>query len=311
MDIRHLEYFVEVARHKSFSKAAQITYVSQSTISKMIKDLENELGVALFNRNSKYVQLTDAGEILFSQAQHIVSLFQNITTEFESMAKLEKGKVSIGLPPITGATAFAELLGQFRQKYPNIDIVLFEYGSKKVELGIQDGSLDIGVICCPSNNENYEVIEFTQDPLWVIMHPSHPLSQYPEVDFALLADEAFVLYRKDFSLHDAIVDRCRLAGFQPKIIFETSQRELMTQIVAANLGIALLPSKICEQLDPKTIVSVPLADPQLFLQMSIIWNKRRYLSHAARLWLNFVRDHLAQIETHSLMQAADSGGNKA
>ena len=89
MDIRHLEYFVEVARQKSFSKAAITNHVSQSAISKLFKDLEEELGTSLFNRTSKYVQLTDAGIIFLEQAQQIVSLFQNLTTDFESKFKIQ------------------------------------------------------------------------------------------------------------------------------------------------------------------------------------------------------------------------------
>ncbi|WP_237715576.1 LysR family transcriptional regulator [Pelosinus fermentans] len=136
-----------MARQKSFSKAANITHVSQSAISKMIKDLEAELGTSLFNRTSKYVQLTDAGIVFLDQAQQVVVMFHNLTTEFENKIKMEKGKIFIGLPPITSSTIFAELLGEFKKKYPQIEINLSEYGSKKVALAIQDGTLDIGVIC--------------------------------------------------------------------------------------------------------------------------------------------------------------------
>ncbi|MEG6511822.1 LysR family transcriptional regulator [Desulforamulus ruminis] len=292
MDIRHLEYFIEVARQKSFSKAADKIRVSQSTVSKTIKDLETELGKALFNRNSKYVRLTDTGKILYAEAQQVVEMFQHMSTELESISKIEKGKINIGMPPITGATTFAKLLGEFKKTYPNIDITLFEYGSKTVQLGIQDGSLDVGLICCPTNQELYEAIYFTKDPLWVVVHPDHPLTRYPKVDFASLAGESFVLYHRDFSLYDEIVMRCKMAGFQPKIIFETSQRELMIQIVEAKLGIVLLPSKICQELDPQRVTSIPMADPQVFLQLSLIWKKGRYLSYATLLWIKFVRNYL-------------------
>lgn len=291
MDIKHLKYFVEVARHKSFSKAASLNFVSQSTISKMVKDLEIELGVGLLNRSSKYVELTDEGEVLFLQAEKMVELFENITHEFQSSLNFEQGKISIGLPPITGATEFAQLLGQFRKAFPRVEISLFEVGSKKVEIGIQDGSLDVGIVCSPTKNELYETIPFSKDPLKVIMHKDHRLSKESAIDFEALAADSFVLYSHDFSLYDEIMNRCKLAGFTPHIILETSQRELMTQIVAANLGIALLPSKICSELHNPNIVSITLNQP-IFLQMSIIWNRRRYLSHATRLWVNFAQEYL-------------------
>ncbi|ODA42979.1 LysR family transcriptional regulator [Desulfosporosinus sp. BG] len=294
MDIRHLEYFVEVARQKSFSSAAKATHVTQSTISKMIKDMETELGKALFNRSSKYVQLTDTGEMLFPKAKQIVEMFLSIPTELDIMAKTEKGKLSIGLPPITAATAFAQLLGEFIKAYPNIEINLFEYGSKRVELGIQDGSLDVGLICCPANSDQYNIMHFSKDPLWVVGHSEHPLREYPKIEFELLVEEIFVLYRRDFSLYDEIVKRCKMAGFQPKVAFETSQLELMTQIVAAKLGIALLPSKLCAELDPKTMAFMPLSDPQIFLELSLIWHKRRYLSYATHLLVEFIQASLLE-----------------
>lgn len=294
--MKHLKYFVEVARQRSFSKAADTVFVSQSTVSKMIKDLEAELNVNLFNRNSKYVELTDAGQILFNQAQQLITLFENLPIQFENEAKLEQGKISIGLPPITGATDFARLLGIFKKEYPNIDIVLFEYGSKKIEPAICEGIVDVGVAltCTPINNENLEIFPYTKDPLQVIIHPNNPLSQMPRLNMSMLSNESFVLYRNDYSLHDAIKAHCNIAGFQPKIILETSEREVMIQIVASNLGIALLPSKICERINSNTVVAVPLEDPQIWLYTSLIWSKQRYLSYAARLWLQFAKRYLME-----------------
>lgn len=292
MDIRHLKYFIEVARQKSFSRAAETLHISQSAVSKIIKDVEQEIGLLLFTRNSKTIQLTDSGETFLLRAQEIVSRFENLVLEVESEAKLDKGQISIGLPPITGATPFAQLLGEFKKRYPQIEITLFEYGSKTTELAIQNSSLDIGIICNSKNIDTYHVFSLSNDPLWIIAHPEHPISKLSEISLAALCHEQFVIYPEDFSLHHDIVNSCRASGFQPNIILATSQRELMTQIVAANLGIALLPSKICAGLDPRYLTAIPLSDPKLYHQMSIIWKKGRYLSHAAHLWIKFAQEYL-------------------
>lgn len=293
MDIRHLEYFLEVARQRSFSKAAATLHITQPSISKMIKSLEEDLGVPLIYRNAKQVELTDAGQAVQEQARQIVTLFQNLTVELNNVVHLKKGKVRIGIPPIAGSTVFPPLLGEFNRNYPNIQIQLFEFGSKKIELGVQEGVLDIGIVCTlPTKTDIFEVLSFVEDPLQVIVHPQHRLVGHPAVDFAALASESFVLYSEDFSLYDHIHHRCKLAGFHPKIICETSQREFMTQMVAANLGVALLPSGICRGLDPKTVVAIALTDPQIFLQLAIIWRKDRYLSFAARRWLEFTSGQL-------------------
>ena len=295
MDMRHLKYFMEVARLKSFTRASETLHVSQSAISKMIKDLEGELGFNLFDRSSKQIELTDTGETFLLHTTEVVTLFNNLIVEVESAAKLDKGKIVIGLPPITGATRFAQLLGEFKKKFQQIDIALFEYGSKTIEQGIQNGSIDIGIICNIPDSSTYHSFALSNDPLWVIASPEHRISKFTEVDLASLRDEQFVMYREDFSLHHAIVNGCVSAGFKPRIIFETTPRELMTQIVATNLGVALLPGKTCAELDHKTITAIPLVRPQIHHHMSIIWKKGRHLNRAAQLWIEFAQDFLLNI----------------
>ncbi|QDR82311.1 LysR family transcriptional regulator [Sporomusa termitida] len=290
MDIRQLEYFIEVARQRSFSKAAETLHVSQPSISKTIKDLETQLGSTLFYRNTKIVELTDAGEAILEQAQQIVSSFLNINVQLKGITKLQTGKIHIGLPPITGVSDFAQSLGQFKNEYPNIQIKLYEYGSKKIELGIQDGTLDMGIIYVPCEEEElYEKLSFVRDRLNIVMHPQHPLAGRSVIAYQDLKDEQFVLYSNDYILHDKIIERCKAAGFIPHIIFETSQQELMTQIVAARLGVALLPGKVCRELNPDSFTTLPMADPQLYLQLAMAWKKGRYLSHAARELIAFIK----------------------
>lgn len=300
MDVRQLEYFIEVARQKSFSKAAEAIYISQPSISKAIRELESELGVVLFYRNTKFVELTDNGEAILEQAQQIISSFQNIATKLEGVTKLQTGKIHIGLPPITGVTVLAHLLGEFKKEYPTVAINLYEFGSKKIELAIQDGLLDVGVICVPPEDTGiYEMIPLVKDPLRIIMHPGHRLASRTEVCYHDLTDERFILYSNDFGLYDTITERCRQAGLNPHIIFKTSQRELMAQFVAAGLGVAFLPEKVCQTLDADRIVSLPMADEQFYLQLAVAWKKGRYLSHAARTLLEFTKDNLSHTERES------------
>lgn len=293
MDVRHLEYFIEVARQKSFSKAAEMLYVSQPTISKAIKELENELGVVLLYRNTKSVELTDHGEAILEQAQQIVSSFQNITAQVENVSKLRTGKVYVGFPPITGITVLTHLIGAFKKEYPNIEINLYEFGSKKIEVAIRDGLLDVGVIRVPAENaEVYEMITFEKEPLRIVMHPSHKLAQQKKIDYGDLKDERLVLYSNDFVLHDTITERFQHAGFNPHVIFKTSQRELMIQTVAAGLGVAFLPRTICNGLERNTVISLPVTDEDLYLQLAIAWKKGRYLSHAAQELLAYLKKNL-------------------
>ena len=265
MDFHHLKYFVEVADQKSFSKAARNLHISQSAISRTIKALEDELGVVLFMRNAKSVELTDGGTIFLTHAKRVVFMFEHLKTDFENEFRLEQGSIRIGIPPITDAPIFAQLLGEFKKVYPQIDLELYEQGPK-----------------------------------------TSPLAKEPEIRLDMLSEESFVLHKDDFNLHDEIIKACKHTGFQPHIVFETSQRDLMLQTVSADLAIALLPSRLCPEVGENTevgskVVVRPLV-PEIIHTLYVIWKKGHYLSHASRLWLDFVNSKLPlpglQLEAH-------------
>lgn len=296
MDFHHLKYFVEVADQKSFSKAARNLHISQSAISRTIKALEDELGVVLFMRNAKSVELTDGGTIFLTHAKRVVFMFEHLKTDFENEFRLEQGSIRIGIPPITDAPIFAQLLGEFKKVYPQIELELYEQGSKKVEISVQEGLIDIGIICTKPNPKEFESFYLTSDPLAVILPKGNPLAKEKELRLEQLSEEAFVLHKDDFNLHDEIIKACKHAGFQPHIVFETGQRDLMLQTVSADLAIAMLPSRLCPTDGENTevgskVVVRPLV-PEITHTLYVIWKKGHYLSHASRLWLDFVNSKL-------------------
>lgn len=292
MDYRHLKYFMEVAEQKSFSKAARNLHISQSAISRMIKSLEDELGVVLFIRNAKTVEITAPGTIFLNYAKRCLFIFEHLKSDFENEFNLKQDTIEIGLPPITDAHVFAKLLGEFKKNYPQIAIKLYEHGSKVIETSVQEGVIDVGIICTIPNNE-FESFFLSEDEMCVVMPKGYPLEEHPVVPMKLLADYPLVLYRDDFNMHDDIMSNCKKIGFTPKIVFETSQRELMLQTVASGLGVAILPSRLCPaNSEESKVVTRVMTEPRMTHHLYAIWKKGRYLSRAARLWIEFTKDHL-------------------
>jgi DNA-binding transcriptional LysR family regulator len=234
MDIKHLQYFIEVSKFNSFSLAANHLFITQPTISKMIKNLESELGVALFDRSRKQLTLTDAGRIILEQAKLIDKAFNNLETELDNLTGLKKGHIRIGLPPIFDAHYFLQILGSFHEKYPGITFQLVEDGSKKIEEDVSNNLLDVGIIVLPTKNEIFNHFAFMEEDLRLILHPSHPLAKREEVHLAELANESFILFNKDFVLNDRIILSCNNAGFNPHIISESSQQSLLKKWLLAN-----------------------------------------------------------------------------
>jgi len=295
VDIRHLEYFAEVAKHLSFTKAAATLHVSQPSISKAIKSIEEELGVPLFYRSSRQLELTDAGKAVLINAKNVLETFNNLTSELNDIMKLKKGEIRIGIPPIIGASFFSKLISQYKESYPSVEITLSEVGTKMIKQGVEEGSLDIGLICnLPIHGDSFELIQLLKDPLLLIVHKDHPLAGKPLLHLSELKSESFIFYRKDFSIYDRIIEECAKNDFYPNIVCESSQKDLMVELVEAKLGVALLPSKICQQLNNPEIKAIPLYESKINLELGMIWKRNRYLPFTVREFISVAEQYLTQ-----------------
>jgi DNA-binding transcriptional LysR family regulator len=290
LDIKHLQYFIEVTNFNSFSRAAEHLFITQPTISKMIKNLETELGVPLFDRSRKKLALTDAGHIILEQAKLIDKAFRNLETELENLSGLKKGHIRIGLPPIFDAHFFLKIIGSFHELYPGITFQLVEGGSKKIEEDVGNNLLDVGVIVLPTRDDMFEHFSFMEEDLKLIIHPSHPLATEEKVNLDELADESFIMFNKDFALYDRIISSCMSAGFTPHIISESSQWAFIEEMVAWKLGVSLLPESICSHLS-KDVRAIRVVNPSISWNLAIIWGRDQYLSFAAQELLEFLKNN--------------------
>lgn len=131
-----------------------------------------------------------------------------------------------------------------------------------------------------------------EEDLKLIIHPSHPLAQKTEVHLVELASEPFILFNKDFALHDRIISSCNSVGFNPHVISKSSQWSFIEEMVSWNLGVSLLPESICRHLS-KNVKAISIKNPSIRWELAIIWNKNQYLSYAAKEWLQFTKKHLS------------------
>lgn len=287
-DIKHLHYFLEVAVRKSFTKAAHHLYVTQPTISKMVRDIEDELGMVLLDRTGKEIELTDAGKIVFEQSQKIVQSFAHLSDELSDLTHARRGKLTIGLPPMIGIQFFPSILSSFRKNFPGIDLHIAEYGAKKVADCVSEGLLEVGATVGNFDEELFNSFVFFEDSIRLVVHTSSPIAKRSSVRIKDLSDESFILFPDEFSLRGMIIKCCDRAGFQPRIVFESSQWEFMAKMVSEGFGVAFLPESIISKLEHETesLVTLPLEDSELNWRLSMIWKKNHYLSFAARTWIS-------------------------
>lgn len=287
MEIRQLKYFNEVVKQKSITKASEVLHISQPALSKGIKSLEDEIGITLIHRSNKTHELTDAGHIVFDYAQRIIAQVDEMSTTLHDMTDLKRGSINIGIPPIIGSLYFPKVIAEFHKAYPNIQINIKEYGAAKVVKSVEEGEFEIGVAVLPIMDTAFNVYPLVKEELKLIINEKHPLSDRNKVYMHELKEEEFIFYSEEFALHEMMRKKFIDEGFEPNIIFKSSQWDFMIEIVAANLGISILPESICNRSSNNLVRIIDLL-PVTTWELAIITKKDRYLSVAGRTFIDFI-----------------------
>ena len=201
MDLFQLTYFIEVAHKKSFTKASHSLHISQPSISKGIKALENYWQVQLFNRTGKHVELTEIGAYLLPKVESVIDQLAQISDELGSPHQFNSGTVSIGVPPMIGSTFISPFIHHFSEKFPDIKVELAEVGSHDVISSIDNGLIQAGFVALPINADTpYDFFIFDQEYLRVVLWPDHPLAKKKGITLQEIKDEPLIYYPESFSL---------------------------------------------------------------------------------------------------------------
>ncbi len=284
MELRTLRIFAEVVRQGGFTQAAKTVFLTQSAVSKAVRQLEDELGVTLLDRNGHKSVMTDAGEVVFQRALRMLAEQDDLKTELAELQGLTKGVLRLGLPPIGSDALFAPMFAIYRRLYPGIDIHLVEHGSKKLEDMVRDGEVDLGASLLPAPDE-FDWQNVRKEPIDVLIPASHPLADQPFIPLKQLQDMPFILFDSAFALNPIILNACRSQGFTPSIAARSSQINFIIELVYAGLGIGFLPRLIAEQRVRDGVRHITLTEPDLSWDMAWVWRRGAYLPHAARAWL--------------------------
>lgn len=287
MDIKQMRYFVEVVDHGGMTRASKHLYIAQPTISKSIKDVEEELGTPLFDRSKRQLELTDAGQVFYQKCKEILALFSDVPKEINSLLGIETGHISIGLSAVMNMNQFIHILGEFHQTYPNVTFNLVENGGKMIESQLINDEIDIGITTLPVDKTIFNSIPLYQEELRLVTHPDHPLAQYKSVEMKALANEDFILFNEDFYLNDKIIEAAKNAGFLPMTISKISQWNFIENLLNAHLGVSILPENIVKMLDSH-FKNIKIEDPAMTWELGVIWKKDKYLSYATRQWIDFM-----------------------
>jgi LysR family transcriptional activator of glutamate synthase operon len=286
MELRHLTYFVTVAKHLNFSRAAEELHIAQPAISQQIHSLEKELGAPLFERIGRRVQLTDAGLALLPRAREILSAVEAARNEIRDRGALLKGNAKLGAPPTVSVNVLPTHLTAFEQRYPGIDVTLREAGTDSLLKYVEQGILDLAIVTTDVLPANIECVPFLEENYVVAVGLQHALCGRESVTMTELSNEAFILFPEGYKLREVTLNACHTAGFEPKVALDGGGTQTTLQFVAAGLGIAIIPELALQ--NATGICSLTVSDQTLHRSLGIIWRKGQYLSPAARALRDFL-----------------------
>ena len=246
MELRHLRYFVAVAEELHFGRAAARLHMAQPPLSRQIQMLERELGVSLFVRRNRRVDLTTAGQTFLEGASRTLETADLAVRDAQRAARGEIGRLALGFVGSAAYAVLPSLLRAFRMRYPAVELSLQAMTSQEQVVAFQQRRIHIGILRPPVGERMLTLHPVARESLVVVVPESHPLAQFERVPLAALADQPLILYpRADGpGIHDAIVSLCLHAGFTPRIVQEAAEMTTIAGLVAGGIGIALVLASI-------------------------------------------------------------------
>ncbi len=267
MELYQLAYFLEAARQKNFTRAAACLHLAQAALSEQIRKLEAELGTPLFQRGRRESVLTAAGETLRTHAIALLERAEAAKQAVQAIAGLRGGRLTIGSIPSVSACLLPKAVAAFRRRHPLVELGLMEGTSEAVSEWVDSGRVELGLIQLPAGNGNFEEEIILCEEFVLLAPRAHPLAKAGLVALGALARESFVVYKG--RVRSSALTACRAAGFEPQIACESSELETIRSLVAAGLGIAILPRLATQRATPGC-VAVPLSGPPIERQVAIL-----------------------------------------
>ncbi|MHB1404947.1 MAG: selenium metabolism-associated LysR family transcriptional regulator [Desulfitobacteriaceae bacterium] len=294
MNFHQLHIFNVVAKHRSYSKAAAELYLSQPTVSVHLQKLEQELGMELFEQLGRNIYLTDAGRMLFIYTQKIFALAEEAERALEELQGLHKGRIRIGASTTPGIYYLPHLLGQFKNDYPGIELILDVANSMEIEKKILANQLDLAVVGERPSEGDLIAESFRTDHLVMILSPNHPLLSQEKITLEDLARQRFIMREPGSGTRKAIEDAFAREGIHLRVAMEYGSTDGIKHAVAANLGISIvseLAVKLCEQTGLVVVREIP--EIEVKREFCLVYHKDKHLPPLVQTFIKATKEFAA------------------
>ncbi len=293
-----------IASEGSFKRAADSLYVSQPAVSLQVQNLERQLDVPLFDRGGRRAQLTEAGHLLLSYGEKILSLCQETCRALEDLQNLQGGTLIVGASQTTGTYLLPRMIGMFRQKYPDVAVQLHVHSTRRTAWSVANGQIDLAIVGGEIPTELVEALEivpYAEDELALILPPSHPMVQQETIQKEDLYKLQFISLDSQSTIRkviDQVLTRCGIDTRRLKIEMELNSIEAIKNAVQSGLGAAFVSVSAIEKELLMGVLHKTQMDEVLVTRiLSLIYNHNRYRSKAAEAFSNEILPSFATYST--------------
>ncbi|WP_266171208.1 transcriptional regulator CynR [Dyella subtropica] len=288
MLLRHINYFLAVAKHNSFTRAASALHVSQPALSQQIKQLEETFGVPLFDRTGRVTRLTDAGEVYLRYAHRALQDLEAGKRAIHDVQALSRGTLRIAMTPTFTSYLVGPLVASFHRRYPNITLTVREMPQERMEERLNDDELDVGIAFDEVRSPDIETQPLLVETLALVVGREHPHARKRSIGLQALNNESLVLLSGEFATREQIERYCRQHAIQPHVAIEANSINAVIEIVRCTSLSTLLPAAIARQSDD--LHAVALNPTLLERTAALLVRKGAYHSAATRAFVDLARE---------------------
>ncbi len=296
LELRQLRYFVEVAEREHISEAAEHLHVAQSAVSRQIANLEDELGTPLFERVGRNVKLTPIGKIFLEHSVSALKAIDFAVKQVEEYLDPAKGTIRIGFPTSLASYVLPTVISAFKREYPDVSFHLRQGSYRYLIDAVKNRELNLAFLGpVPQKDEVLDTMILFSENIHALLPANHPLAKREKLNLSDLKNEAFVLFPEEYILNKVAVDACRAAGFVPNVTSEGEDLDALKGLVAAGIGITLLPDSSLNDSTPRYTVRVPIENPNITRTVGIIYPNNRDMAPSEQVFLNFINSFFSRL----------------
>ena len=286
MELRHLRTLDAIARHGSFTRAAEELHLAQSALSQQVRRLEAELGIDLLNRTSRSVSVTQAGQVVLDYARRVLDEVDGLHLELEELSGVLRGKVAIGAIWPTGSYDLPGLLGTFHERHPGVEIHLVEHTADHLLDRLRRDDLDCAFASVDTDTlgDEFAATKLFEEELVATVAPDHRLARAEHVTLQELAGEPLIAYREGSELRRRLEWTMAAAGLEPRNAFYCTEMAAVRALASRGLGVAVLPRSIAELEGPPVAIRPVRPAPPTW-PVALVWRGRRRQPPAAKAFL--------------------------